>query len=98
MNIVEALVILLLLVAVSAFVSCSELALASSRKIKLQILGKEGDVRALDVLQMQEQPGSFITWCKSALMRWRFWPVWWARQRCGLIWVRCCSGLVKRLG
>ena len=61
MNIVEALVILLLLVAVSAFVSCSELALASSRKIKLQILGKEGDVRALDVLQMQEQPGSFIT-------------------------------------
>ena len=61
MNIFEAVLILLLLVAVSAFVSCSELALASSRKIKLQVLGKEGDTRALDVLNMQEQPGSFIT-------------------------------------
>ncbi len=56
MNIFEAVLILLLLVAVSAFVSCSELALASSRKIKLQVLGKEGDTRALDVLNMQEQP------------------------------------------
>lgn len=42
-------------------VSCAELALASSRKIKLQVMGKEGDVRAFDVLQMQQQPGSFIT-------------------------------------
>jgi CBS domain containing-hemolysin-like protein len=45
----------------SAMVSCAELALASSRKIKLQVMGKEGDVRAFDVLQMQQQPGSFIT-------------------------------------
>lgn len=61
MNILAAVFVILLLIAVSGFVSCSELALASSRKIKLQVMGKEGDVRALDVLKMQEQPGSFIT-------------------------------------
>ncbi len=61
MNIVEALFLILLLILISGLVSCSELALASSRKIKLQVMGKEGDVRALDVLKMQEQPGSFIT-------------------------------------
>ncbi|UOO80781.1 hemolysin family protein [Uruburuella testudinis] len=61
MNILEAVFIILLLIAISGFVSCSELALASSRKIKLQVMAKEGDVRALDVLKMQEQPGSFIT-------------------------------------
>ncbi|PSJ81080.1 hemolysin family protein [Neisseria iguanae] len=62
MNIIEALFLLLLLIILSAFVSCSELALASARKIKLQVMSKEGgDVRALDVLNMQQQPGSFIT-------------------------------------
>ncbi|WP_416190475.1 hemolysin family protein [Neisseria sp. CCUG17229] len=62
MNIIEALFLLLLLIVLSAFVSCSELALASARKIKLQVMAKDGgDVRALDVLNMQQQPGSFIT-------------------------------------
>ena len=61
MNILEAVLIIALLIALSGLVSCSELALASSRKIKLQVMAKEGDVRALDVLKMQEQPGSFIT-------------------------------------
>ncbi|MDO5069146.1 MAG: hemolysin family protein [Neisseria zoodegmatis] len=61
MSILEAVFILLLLVLISAFVSAAELALASSRKIKLQVMAKEGDVRALDVLNMQEHPGSFIT-------------------------------------
>ena len=61
MNIIEAIFILLLLIFVSGLVSSSELALASSRKIKLQVMAKEGNVHALDVLKMQEQPGSFIT-------------------------------------
>lgn len=61
MNILEAALLLGLLIATSAFVSCAELALASARKIKLQILAKEGDVRALEVINMQQQPGSFIT-------------------------------------
>jgi len=62
MNIFEALLLLCLLIVISAFVSCSELALASARKIKLQVMAKDGgDTRALDVLNMQQQPGSFIT-------------------------------------
>ena len=61
MNIAAAILIILLLILISAFVSSAEIALASSRKIKLQLMGKEGDTRALDVLKMQEQPGSFIT-------------------------------------
>ena len=60
MNILEALLLLCLLIVISAFVSCSELALASARKIKLQVMAKDGDdTRALDVLNMQQQPGSF---------------------------------------
>lgn len=61
MSIFQAACILLVLIGVSAFVSAAELALASSRKIKLQVMAKEGDIRALAVLAMQEQPGSFIT-------------------------------------
>ena len=61
MNIATAILIILLLILISAFVSSAEIALASSRKITLQLMGKEGDTRALDVLKMQEQPGSFIT-------------------------------------
>ncbi|MCS4532872.1 hemolysin family protein [Neisseria montereyensis] len=61
MSILEAGFVLFLLILMSGFVSAAELALASSRKIKLQVMGKEGDVRALEVLAMQEQPGSFIT-------------------------------------
>ena len=61
MSIASTILIILLLILISAFVSSAEIALASSRKIKLQLMGKEGDTRALDVLKMQEQPGSFIT-------------------------------------
>jgi CBS domain containing-hemolysin-like protein len=61
MSLLTAGVFIFLLIALSALVSSSELALAASRKIKLQVMAKEGEVRALDVLNMQEHPGSFIT-------------------------------------
>lgn len=62
MTILQALFVLVLLITVSAFVSSAELSLASARKIKLQVMAKDGgDTRALDVLNMQQQPGSFIT-------------------------------------
>lgn len=67
MSLLTAGVFIFLLIALSAVVSSSELALASARKIKLQVMAKEGDVRALDVLAMQEQPGSFITVVQVAL-------------------------------
>ncbi|MBI0426046.1 hemolysin family protein [Psychrobacter sp. NG27] len=61
MSLLTASVFLILLLALSACVSASEIAIAAGRKIKLQIMAKEGDVRAFDVLKMQEHPGSFIT-------------------------------------
>ena len=67
MSLLTASLFIFVLIALSAIVSSSELALASSRKIKLQVMAKEGDVRALDVLNMQEQPGSFITVVQVAL-------------------------------
>lgn len=67
MSLLSASVFIFILIAISAFVSSSELALASSRKIKLQVMAKEGEIRALDVLSMQEQPGSFITVVQVAL-------------------------------
>ncbi|MCP1659706.1 hemolysin family protein [Neisseria perflava] len=61
MNILEAFLLLAVLILISAFVSFCEISLASARKIRLQVMGKDGDVRALDVLNVQQQPGSFIT-------------------------------------
>lgn len=61
MSLITATVFLLLLLTLSAFVSAAEIAIAAGRKIKLQIMAKEGEVRALDVLHMQENPGGFIT-------------------------------------
>lgn len=61
MSLLTASIFLLLLLALSAFVSGAEIAIAAGRKIKLQIMAKEGEVRALDVLHMQENPGGFIT-------------------------------------
>lgn len=75
MSLLTASVFIFLLIALSALVSSSELALASARKIKLQVMAKEGEVRALDVLNMQEHPGSLLPWYKSRSMRWPFWPV-----------------------
>ncbi len=61
MSLLTASAFLFFLLALSAFVSGAEIAIAASRKIKLQVMAKEGEVRALDVLHMQEHSGSFIT-------------------------------------
>ena len=61
MSLLTASVFLLLLIALSALFSSAEIAIAAARRIKLQVMAKEGDVRALVVLDMQEHPGSFIT-------------------------------------
>ena len=67
MSLATASLFIIILIAISAVVSSSELGLASARKIKLQILAKEGDIRALEVLTMQQHPGSFITVVQVAL-------------------------------
>ena len=57
----SSLFLIALLIAASAFFSMAELSLAASRRIKLRQLADEGDKRAAQVLQVQEQPGYYFT-------------------------------------
>lgn len=57
----NSLLIVLLLCAISAFFSLSEISLAASRRIKLKQLVDEGNINAARVLKMQETPGMFFT-------------------------------------
>lgn len=49
------------LIVASAFFSVSEIALAASRKLKLQQLAEAGSEQAAKVIALQEQPGHFFT-------------------------------------
>ena len=57
----NSILVILCLIAVSAFFSISEISLAASRKIKLKLLADDGNVNAQRVLKMQENPGMFFT-------------------------------------
>ena len=59
MGILEAILILVVLILISAVISCAEISLAGARRVKLQVLANEGDLRALEVLKLQEKPGRF---------------------------------------
>ncbi|TCP96905.1 CBS domain containing-hemolysin-like protein [Cricetibacter osteomyelitidis] len=61
MSLIEASFVLLLLIVISAVISSAEISLAGSRKVKLQTMVNNGDLRALQVMKLQEQPGRFIT-------------------------------------
>ena len=53
--------IILVLAAISAFFSFSEISLAASRRMKLRSIAEGGDARAARVLSFQDQPGLFFT-------------------------------------
>jgi len=55
------LLIIVLLMAISAFFAVSEIGIAAARKIKLRQMADDGDVRADKVLALQEKPGKFFT-------------------------------------
>ncbi len=61
MSFTQQLLILVLLIAASAFFSLAEISLAASRRLRLRQLADEGDERALRVLRLQEQPGYYFT-------------------------------------
>ncbi len=61
MSVLTAILIILLLISISAIISCAEISLAGARKLKLQTLANEGDERAIQVLSLQQSPGRFIT-------------------------------------
>ena len=61
MSTLEYMLLMLVLVASSAFFSVSEIALAASRKMRLRLMATEGNVHAEKVLALQEHPGNFFT-------------------------------------
>lgn len=61
MSFTQSLLIILLLIAASAFFSIAEISLAASRRLRLRQLADDGDARALRVLRVQEQPGYYFT-------------------------------------
>lgn len=61
MGLFESILIILVLIIASAVISSAEISLAGARKLKLQNLVNEGNIKAKRVLQLQEQPGQFIT-------------------------------------
>ncbi|PTQ87531.1 hemolysin family protein [Agitococcus lubricus] len=67
MTFFQHLLIIIGLIAASAFFSCAEIALASARKIRLQQLVETGNARAQQVLNLQNQPGNFFTVIQVAL-------------------------------
>ena len=63
----NSILVILCLIAVSAFFSMSEISLAASRKIKLKLLADEGNINAQRVLNMQENPCMFFTLVQNGL-------------------------------
>ncbi len=61
MSLFEAILIITILIVISAIISSSEIALAASRKVKLQKLADNGNKKAVQVLKLQKNPGHFIT-------------------------------------
>lgn len=61
MSLAEHVLLVLLLIAISAFFSMSEIALAAARKQRLRQLVADGERRAEQVLQLQAHPGNFFT-------------------------------------
>lgn len=57
----QSLLLIVLLIAASAFFSLAEISLAASRRIRLRKLAADGDARAPKVLALQEQPGDYFT-------------------------------------
>ena len=53
--------LILFLIAASAFFSVAEISLAASRRLRLRQLADEGDARADRVLRLQEQPSDYFT-------------------------------------
>ncbi|MFI4957108.1 MAG: hemolysin family protein [Gammaproteobacteria bacterium] len=61
MSTFQHILIILLLISTSSFFSLSEIALAASRKIRLQARANDGNINAQKVLALQEHPGNFFT-------------------------------------
>ncbi|MDR0807275.1 MAG: hemolysin family protein [Enterobacteriaceae bacterium] len=57
----NSLLLIILLIAISSFFSFAEISLAASRKMRLKMMVDEGNVNAARVLELQATPGVFFT-------------------------------------
>src|SRR5215469_7208590 len=61
MTLTQSLLVIVALIATSAFFSLAEISLAASRRLRLRQMADEGDLRAERVMRIQEQPGHYFT-------------------------------------
>ena len=61
MSLATSLLLILALIALSAFFSMAEIALAASRRLRLRQMVDDGEARAQRVLHIQEKPGHYFT-------------------------------------
>lgn len=61
MTLTQSLLVIVALIATSAFFSLAEICLAASRRLRLRQMADEGDARAERVMRIQEQPGHYFT-------------------------------------
>ena len=61
MDLTQSFLLILLLIAASAFFSLAEITLAASRRLRLRQMADEGEPRAERVMRLQEQPGHYFT-------------------------------------
>ncbi len=61
MSTLSSFTVIIILVVFSAFLSCAEISLAAARRLRLEMMSKEGNVNAARVLALQAQPGNFFT-------------------------------------
>jgi len=57
----QSLLLILALIAASAFFSIAEISLAASRRLRLRQMADAGDLRAEQVLRLQDHPGPYFT-------------------------------------
>ncbi len=61
MSLTQSLLLIVLLIAASAFFSVAEISLAASRHLRLRQMADEGDTRAEHVMRVQAHPGHYFT-------------------------------------
>ena len=58
---------IVLLIVAGAIFAMSEISIAAARKIKLRVMADEGSTKALEVIELQQQPGNFFAMMQIAL-------------------------------
>jgi CBS domain containing-hemolysin-like protein len=58
---------IILLIVAGALFAMSEISIAAARKIKLRVMADEGNLKAIEVMKLQQKPGNFFAMIQIAL-------------------------------